>query len=226
MDLRPHGDTPIEIETAPNPSAAVIWLHGLGADGYDFVPLVPELGLPKQPGVRFVFPHAPYRPVTINAGYLMRAWYDIAPGGRLFEQNAEHIREAEALVRELIARELARGIAPERIVLAGFSQGALVALHTGLRYPRPLAGLLILSAPITDPATLIAASEPPAREVPIFLAHGTEDPLIPYALAEEAHQALLQQGFRVEWHSYCIGHSVSTEETRDISRWLARVLDL
>lgn len=226
MDLRPHDDTPIEIETAPNPSAAVIWLHGLGADGYDFVPLVRELGLPKPPGVRFVLPHAPYRPVTINAGQIMRAWYDIAPGGQVFVQNAEHLREAEGLVRALIAREHARGIAPERIVLAGFSQGGLVALHTGLRFPHPLAGLLILSAPITDPLALIAASLPSARQVRIFLAHGTEDPLIPYALAQEARQALLQQGFRVEWHSYCIGHSVSSEEARDISRWLAGVLGL
>ncbi len=227
MNFRPHNDdTPVEIETAPNPSAAVIWLHGLGADGYDFVPLVRELGLPKRPGVRFVFPHAPYRPITINAGCLMRAWYDIAPGGRVFVQNAQHIREAEVLVREWIARERVRGIVPERLVLAGFSQGALVALHTGLRYPYPLAGLLILSAPVTDTTALIAASQPSARKVPVFLAHGTEDPLIPYDLALQAHQALVREGFRVEWHSYSLGHSVGTEEMLDISRWLASVLDL
>ncbi len=227
VDLPPREDeAPIEIETGPNPEAAVIWLHGLGADGSDFVPIIPELGLPRRAPLRFVFPHAPYRPVTINGGSLMRAWYDIAPAAQAFTQNASHLHEAEAMVRGWMAREFERGIAPERLVLAGFSQGGLLALQTGLHHPRPLAGLLVLSAPILAPEVLVAESTPAAREMPLFLAHGTEDPLIPFAIAEEACKKLRQHGFRVEWHSYDMPHSVSAEELRDLSRWLVAVLHL
>lgn len=227
MDIRPRDDAPLEIETAPNPSAAVIWLHGLGADGYDFVPVVSELGLPRTPGVRFIFPHAPYRPVTLNGGYLMRAWYDLAPGEHGgFLQNAAHIRESEEQIRALIGRESQRGIPPAHLVLAGFSQGGLVALTTGLHHPQRLAGLLILSAPITEPEVLAAEAHPANVDIPIFLAHGTEDPLVPFSLAQRAFRVLLGRGFKVGWHTYCIGHTVSTEEIRDIAKWLRATLAL
>lgn len=224
MDFRPRDDAPLEIETAPNPSAAVIWLHGLGADGYDFVPVVSELGLPESPAVRFVFPHAPYRPVTLNGGYLMRAWYDLAPGEHGFLQNAAHIRESEEQVRALIGRESQHGIPPARIVLAGFSQGGVVALATGLHHAQRLAGLLILSAPITEPEVLAADAHPANADVPIFLAHGTEDPLVPFSLAQRAFQAFSERGFNIGWHTYCIGHTVSAEEIHDIAEWLRGVL--
>ena len=214
----------IEIETGPNPMASIIWLHGLGADGHDFEPIVPELGLPGSLALRFVFPHAPYRPVTVNGGATMRAWYDIAIDGRGFHQDETHIRESEQIVRGLIAQERARGIDSRRIVLAGFSQGAAVALHTGVRYPEPLAGIMALSMPVPLSERLAAELDPANARVPVFLAHGTLDHVVPYPMGEQGNRLLSQIGLPVEWHSYSMDHTVSREEIADMRAWLVRVL--
>jgi len=223
MDIRSPAEPPVEIEIGPKPSLAVIWLHGLGADGHDFESIVPELRLPSEPGVRFIFPHAPHRPVTINSGYIMRAWYDITSLDRGVGQNAEHIRESEKIVRGLIERENSRGIPSGRIVLAGFSQGGAIALHTGLRYPQPLAGLLSLSAPVPFVENLMAETHAVNADVPIFLAHGTDDPMVPYAMAQQILAQMEAKGLNIEWHAYVTGHSVVPEEIRDISRWFGHV---
>ena len=215
----------VEVETGPSPRASVIWLHGLGADGHDFEPLVPVLGLPAALPVRFVFPHAPMRPVTINGGMVMRAWYDIRPEGGERREDAAGVREAQARVEALIARERARGIAAGRMVLAGFSQGGAMALHTGLRHAEGLAGILALSCflPVAD--TLAGEASPANRAVPIFMAHGTRDDIIPLARARRARDVLLSLGYGVQWHEYPMPHSVSDTEVADVSRWLRTVLD-
>ena len=212
----------LEIETGPSPRAAVIWLHGLGADGHDFEPIVPELGMPAAPAVRFVFPHAPLQPVAINRGAVMRAWYDVTGDGR---QDAEGIRASQVRVEALIARERARGIAARSIVLAGFSQGGAMALHTGLRHPERLAGILALSCYLPLPETLEREASQASRDVPIFMAHGTEDPVIPLSWAMRSRDRLIALGYAVEWHEYPMPHSVCAEEIADIGRWLTRVFD-
>jgi phospholipase/carboxylesterase len=215
----------IQVETgggrAGAAEATVIWLHGLGADGHDFEPIVPELGLPPTLRLRFVFPHAPVQPVTINGGLAMRAWYDITNDGR---QDAAGIRASQQRVEALIEREKSRGVAPARIVLAGFSQGGAIALHTGLRHPERLAGILALSTYLPLADTLAAEAHPANREVPIFMAHGTEDPLIPLARARASRDALRALGYQVEWHEYPMPHSVCAEEIAHIGAWLTRVL--
>jgi len=215
---------PIEIETGPQPSASIIWLHGLGADGHDFEPIVPELGLPGSLPVRFVFPHAPYRPVSVNGGATMRAWYDIAMEGRGIRQDEAHIRASEQSLCRLIARERERGIDSRRIVLAGFSQGAAMALHTGLRYPEPLAGIMALSMPVPLPGHIASELNPANARVPVFLAHGTQDQVVPYSLGEYAQHLLEQLGVPVEWHSYPMEHTVSMKEVADIRVWLGQIL--
>jgi phospholipase/carboxylesterase len=217
-------DPPIELETAPQPVASVIWLHGLGADGQDFVPIVQELNLSQFPALRFVFPHAPYRPVTINGGQVMRAWYDIGITERGFFQNLDHLRESEAMVQALIRRENERGIAPARIVLAGFSQGGAVVLHTGLRFTQSLAGILVLSAPVPQVAELMTEADPANAATPVFQAHGTGDSVVPFSQAENTRATLQQGGVSLEWHAYPMAHSVCPEELKDIARWLRRVL--
>jgi len=217
-------DAPLEIETGPNPRAAVIWLHGLGADGNDFVPIVPALGLPPALPLRFVFPHAPYRPVTLNGGYVMRAWYDLAVVDGAFRQDAAHIAQSVEAVQALMRRETERGIDPGAIVLAGFSQGAVVALHAGLRSDTRLGGLLILSAPVPDAAELLAGAAPASADTPIFLAHGMHDPMVSYALGERLYRSLHASGRNVEWHAYPIEHTVSLEEVTAVGRWLTNVL--
>jgi phospholipase/carboxylesterase len=211
----------IEIETAPAPTAAIIWLHGLGADGHDFEPIVPELGLPKSTPVRFIFPHAPLQPVTINGGAVMRAWYDVTGDG---QQDAGGIRASQARVEALIARERKRGISPAAIVLAGFSQGGAVALQTGLRHPERLAGILALSTYLPLPETLEQEVSQANRDVPIFMAHGTQDPVIPLSWATRSRDRLVSLGYAVEWHEYPMPHSVCAEEIADIGRWLQRIL--
>jgi phospholipase/carboxylesterase len=215
----------VEVETGPSPRASVIWLHGLGADGHDFEPLVPALALPAALPVRFVFPHAPMRPVTINGGMVMRAWYDIRPEGGERREDAAGVREAQARVEALIGRERACGIAAGRMVLAGFSQGGAMALHTGLRHAEGLAGILALSCflPVAD--TLAAEASPANRDVPIFMAHGTRDDIIPLARARRARDVLQGLGYGVQWHEYPMPHSVSDSEVADLSRWLRTVLD-
>ena len=212
----------VEIETAPAPSDSILWLHGLGADGHDFAPIVPELRLPFA--VRFVFPHAPMRAVTVNNGAVMRAWYDVRCIGGERREDAEGVRASQAQVEALIAREESRGIPARRLVLAGFSQGGAMALYTGLRHPERLAGILALSCflPLAD--TLEAEAAPANRDVPIFFAHGIHDPLIPLARARYAHDKLVELGWRVEWHEYPMPHSVCMEEVNDVSAWLTKVL--
>ena len=209
----------IEVETAGSPDAAVIWLHGLGADGHDFEPVVPELGLPAALRVRFVFPHAPRRPVTINMGMPMRAWYDILQmgGGR---EDADGIRASQAQVEALIARERGRGVAATRIVLAGFSQGGAIALHTGLRHTTRLAGILALSTYLPLASTLPAERNEANRDVPVFMAHGRHDPMIDIARARESRAVLEALGVPVLWREYAMQHSVCAEEVADIGAWL------
>ena len=217
----------IEIETAPNPAAAVIWLHGRGADGNDFAPIVPELRLAGAPAIRFIFPHAPMMAVTINTGYVMRAWYDVSFGdleGNTRRADETGVRASQARVGELVEREISRGIDARRIVIAGFSQGGAIALQTGLRYPQRLAGIMALSTylPIAD--RLEAESSPANLDIPIFYAHGTHDPVIPLVMATASVAKLTAAGYRVEWHEYPMQHSVCAEEVGALSAWLSRVL--
>ena len=214
----------IEIETAPSPRASIIWLHGLGADGHDFVPIVPELGLPETLRVRFVFPHAPMRPVTINGGMVMRAWYDVVDAGGARREVEAGVRESQRQIEALMARERARGTPAASIVLAGFSQGGAMALHTGLRHPERLAGIMALSCFLPLGATLAAEASAANREAPIFMAHGTHDPLIPLARGREARDALTALGYRVEWRQYAMPHAVCADEIADVARWLRDVL--
>jgi phospholipase/carboxylesterase len=215
----------LEIETGGAPraaaEAAVIWLHGLGADGHDFEPIVPELRLESALRVRFVFPHAPVQPVTINGGYAMRAWYDIGNDRR---QDEAGIRASQARVEALIARERTRGVTARRIVLAGFSQGGAIALQTALRHPERLAGVLALSTYLPLAETLAAEAHPANRDAPIFMAHGTQDPLIPLARAAASRDTLRALGYDVQWREYPMPHSVCAEEIAEIGAWLTGVL--
>lgn len=211
----------IVVDTGPNPAWAVIWLHGLGADGTDFEPVVPELGLPDTPAVRFIFPHAPYQPVTCNGGYVMRAWYDIISLAR----DSREIDEAGLIasrqrVRSLIAAETARGIPARRIILAGFSQGGAVAYLTGLTHPERLGGIVALSTYIPSPRLLRAELVAEQLEVPVFAGHGDEDDVVAPELGEAARDLLRELGARPEWRSYPMPHSVCLEEIRDLGQWL------
>ncbi|MEQ7419056.1 alpha/beta hydrolase [Xanthomonas campestris pv. campestris] len=210
----------IERETGPNPQWAVIWLHGLGADVSDFAPMVPELVRPQWPALRFVFPHAPIRPITINNGVRMRGWYDIV--GMDFAQRADKVGIAESVaqVEALIANEQARGIAPERILLAGFSQGGAVTLAVGLQRRVPLAGLIAMSTYLPDPAAAASQLQPGALAQPLFMAHGSADPVVPYRAGEQSAQALQALGFTLEWHSYPMGHQVCVEEIDALRDWM------
>ncbi len=212
--------SPIILQTGKNPGHSIIWLHGLGADGQDFVPVAEELKLPVA--VRYIFPHAPMRPVTINGGFVMRAWYDITGQNMAAQQDAAGIRASQALVETLIAREAAHGIAPQNIFLAGFSQGGAIALHTALRQAAPLGGVLALSTYLplaeTAPREILEQS----RRTPVFMAHGLGDQVIPYPMGTNSRESLLGLGYAVEWHEYAMQHSVCEEELRDIEAWLAR----
>ena len=214
----------VEVQTSPSPGATVILLHGLGADGYDFVPVVRELETHGAPAARYVFPHAPTMPVTINGGYVMRAWYDILGADLVRREDEKGIRASQGMVEALIEREVARGVARSRIVLAGFSQGGAITLHTGLRQPQPLAGLIALSCylPLAESFSKEAAAG--SKGVPVFLAHGTQDPVVPLARGAASRDALQAAGYAVEWHDYPMPHSVSAEEIRDIAAFMQRVL--
>jgi phospholipase/carboxylesterase len=214
----------LEVETAPSPQAAVIWMHGLGADGHDFVDIPPLLRLPRSLAVRFVFPHAPMQPVTINGGMVMRAWYDVRPDAGARREDEAGVQASQQRIEALIARENGRGVPASRLVLAGFSQGGALALHTGLRHAGRLAGIMALSCflPLAD--RVAAEASPANRDVPIFLAHGTHDPLIPLARARHAHEVLTRLSYPVEWHEYPMPHSVCDAEIRDVGLWLARRL--
>ncbi|UXY13777.1 alpha/beta hydrolase [Chitiniphilus purpureus] len=214
----------VEIETAPAPTASVIWLHGLGADGHDFAPAVPALTLPDALAVRFVFPHAPMIPVTCNNGYVMRAWYDIAYFDRI-ERHADEqgVRNAVALIRQLIARENDRGVPCSRIVLAGFSQGGAIAYTAGLLHPERLAGIVALSTYLPVPALLEERTSANAT-TPVLAAHGSMDPVVPIQLGEQAQQRVAGFGNPVQWHRYPMQHSVCPPELLLIGRFLADVL--
>jgi len=213
----------IEIETKPKPSHTVIWLHGLGADGNDFVPVVKELKLPPL-GIRFVFPHAPMRPVTINGGFVMRAWYDIAYQELAFKEDERGLRESQKLIEELIVRENTRGIPSSRIVLAGFSQGGVLALQTGLRQSKPLAGLMALSSYLPMSPMIEVERNAASNSVPIFMGHGITDNIVPLALGKMSRDTLIKLGYEVDWHQYTMPHSVCPEELADIGVWLKRVV--
>jgi len=214
----------IDIETAPNPGATVIVLHGLGADGNDFVPFVDELDLAAAGPVRYVFPHAPMRPVTINAGYVMRAWYDIVATDLARREDETGLRASLAQVEALIAREAARGIAASRIVLAGFSQGCAMALLTGLRHRERLAGVAGLSGYLPLAATTAGERSAANSDLPIFLAHGRYDPVVPITSATASRDVLRALSHEVEWHEYPMQHAVCAEEVADLERWLLKVL--
>ncbi|MDE2349851.1 MAG: alpha/beta fold hydrolase [Gammaproteobacteria bacterium] len=214
----------IDIETGANPDAAVIWLHGLGADGHDFEPVVPQLVRGRERAWRFVFPHAPIRPVTLNNGMRMRAWYDIKTLDRRSADDLEGFRDTDARLRELIAREAARGVAPGRIVLGGFSQGGAASLYTAPRLTERLAGVMALSCYLPAAGRLEAERSAANQETPIFMAHGLADNVLHPALGTESRDFLRSLGYRVEWHEYPMAHSVCAEELDAIRAFLLRVL--
>jgi phospholipase/carboxylesterase len=218
----------IEIETGQGaPQGSVIWLHGLGADGHDFEPIVPELRLPDELCLRFVFPNAPVRPVTINGGMSMRAWYDILTLDRDGPTDDAGVRDSGAILEALIQREQDRGIAASKIVVAGFSQGGAIAMHTALRSKQKLAGLMALSTylPISKAfqEEVVDSADSGHTDLPIFMAHGSLDPMLPMALGRDSADLLLANGFDVEWHDYPMAHSLCAEELDDIRTWLLSV---
>ncbi|AVR95170.1 alpha/beta hydrolase [Pseudoduganella armeniaca] len=214
----------IEVSTSDHPEFAVIVLHGLGADGNDFVPIVQELDLKGLPGIRFIFPHANTMPVSINGGYVMRAWYDIVHTDLGRQEDEKGLRASQQLVEALIAREKARGIPAHRIVLAGFSQGCAMTLQTGLRHPEKLAGLMCLSGYVPLADKIAAERSEASKQVPIFMVHGRMDPIIPVQRAIASRDLLLSLGYQVEWHEYPMQHSVCQEEIVHMGAWLRRVL--
>lgn len=216
----------IELGPREGAHAAVIWMHGLGADGHDFEPIVPYLGLPEDSSVRFVFPNAPVRPVTINGGMAMRAWYDIRAMEIDRSPDEAGIRESETQISELVEREVERGVDPGRVVLAGFSQGGAMALQVGLRLQTPPAGVLALSCYLLLPEELAAERSAASFELPILMVHGTNDPVIPLALGRKSRDRLDALGFRPDWREYAMGHEVSMEEIRLAGSWLHKVLAL
>lgn len=214
----------IILETSPNPDAAVIWLHGLGADGHDFESIVPELRLPDALKIRFIFPHAPKQPVTINGGYVMRAWYDIAGDNILAGEDEAGIRESGKKIFELIEAEKKKGISTERIILAGFSQGGAMTLFAGLRYSKKLAGLLVLSAYLPLAEKLTSEMTEVNSKTSIFMAHGKQDQVVPFEGARISKEFLVKRGVPVEWHEYPMPHSLCAQEISDITAWILKIL--
>ena len=221
-------NNPIILQTDPDDSrevdAAVIWLHGLGADGSDFVPIVSELKLPDVLNIRFIFPHAPVRPITINQGYRMRGWYDITSLDIANRDDEAGIVESSAILTRLCDEQLALGIVAERIIVAGFSQGGAIALYAGLRYARTLGGIMALSTYLPMKQRLDKEAAAANRDTPIFMAHGLHDDVVATQFGQQTRALLQQRGYRVQWHDYAMGHSVCIEEINDISNWLCRVL--
>jgi phospholipase/carboxylesterase len=213
----------VEINPTVPATKTIIWLHGLGADGHDFTPIVPEMQLPNDHSIRFIFPHAPTMPVTVNQGYVMRAWYDIYELSSLAKVDKAGIANSVKLVNELIEKEISKGISSENIFLAGFSQGAVIALITGLTYPAPLAGVIALSGYFPLAADTLKTAAPANKTLPIFIAHGTEDTAVPYALGEGSYTTLKQAGYAPSLHRYPIAHGVCADEISDISKWIQSV---
>ncbi len=214
----------VEINPIGDPAYVVIWLHGLGADGHDFEAIVPELRLPEDLTIRYVFPHAPTRPVTINMGMVMRAWYDILEMDVSRKVDMNNIAESSLLLRNLIQRELDAGIPSEKILLAGFSQGGAIVLHTALRYEKPLAGLMALSTYLPTVADLAAERADANRQIPILMAHGQHDPVIPICHAENTRKALVQLDYAIQWHAYPMEHQVCMEEIQVIRSWMLEIM--
>jgi phospholipase/carboxylesterase len=214
----------VEVNPLQKPVATIIWLHGLGADGHDFEPIVPELGLPDSLPIRYIFPHAPMRPVTINAGMVMRAWFDILDIELSRKVDIENFLESAEQLKSLIQAELQNGMSADKVVLAGFSHGGAIALHTGLRFEQPLAGILALSTYLPTADTLDQERSQANANVPIMMAHGTMDPLVPIANAKTARQTLTRLKYEVSWHEYPMQHAVCPEEIRDIGDWFRAVL--
>ena len=220
LQTLPH----LTVETASEPDASIIWLHGLGADGHDFEPIVPQLGLSNSVAVRFVFPHAPSMPVTLNGGYIMPAWYDIEQNDPGIAHDQDGILSSARNIQMLIEQEQMRGIPASRIILAGFSQGAAMALHIGLRQSEPLAGIMALSGYLLLPDQTEQWAQA-AIATPILLAHGTHDPVVPFSLGDNTCRNLKARGYQVEWHSYPMGHNVCPEEIRQIGTWINSILN-
>ena len=214
----------VQLEPGAPATHSVIWLHGLGADGFDFPPLVPHLELPERLAVRFVFPHAPKIPVAINGGMVMPAWYDIRDGDLAKRHDEAGVRRSAAELAKLVLRENERGVPCERIVLAGFSQGGAVAAHMALRHPEPLAGLVLLSTYLVADQSLAGERQAANASIPIFQAHGTRDPMVIPERGRAARARLLELGYRVEWHEYAMEHQVCLEEAAELGRWLAQRL--
>lgn len=214
----------IEIETGTSPAYTILWMHGLGADGNDFVPIVNELKLPAEKQIRFIFPHAPARPITINNGYVMRAWYNICDSNLSNSEDEAGIRDSQKAIDALIENEIRRGIASKNIVLAGFSQGGVIALQTGLRHKNKLAGIVALSCYLPLSASLLNEAHPANASIPIFMAHGTYDPVVPISLAIASRENLRFANYALEWREYPMEHTVCIQELIDISQWLHRIL--
>lgn len=214
----------IELTTSSNPTHSIIWMHGLGADGNDFVPIIEELDLPETIAIRFIFPHAPKQPVTVNGGFIMRAWYDIRSADLDHAEDAVGLKRSEQLITQLIEKEKSRGIASENIILAGFSQGGVMSLFVGLRYAEKLGGVMVLSGYLPLAHQFESDIYPANHTTPIFIGHGNEDMIVPMQLANKSKQQLITQGYLVEWHEYNMAHSVCSAELTDISKWLQRVL--
>ncbi len=214
----------VTVETGPHPVYTIIWMHGLGADGHDFEPLVPELLEPGMPAIRFVFPHAPVRPVTLNNGFAMRAWYDLTGIDRHSAEDVKGIGESADAIGGLIHREHARGIDSGHIVIAGFSQGGAMALHLATRHPDTFAGIIALSTYLPLARDFARLRNTANLRTPIYMAHGMHDPVVPFALANESRQMLMGAGYNVEWHSYPMPHSLCPQEVADLRAWLRRTL--
>lgn len=217
----------VEVGGEAQVDGTVIWLHGLGADGHDFEPIVPELNLAVHADIRFIFPHAPVRPVTINGGVPMRAWYDVISLDKSGPQDEAGIRDSAASLLQLIERERERGVDASRIVLAGFSQGGAIAMHTAMRVPQRLAGLMALSTWMPLASTIgeevVDNSESQPRELPVLMVHGTFDPLLPLAAGQHAREIMQDAGFKVQWHEYPMAHAVCAEEISEIRKWLVNI---
>ncbi len=217
----------VEVGGGEKPDGTVIWLHGLGADGHDFEPIVAELDLDKQADLRFVFPHAPVRPVTINGGIPMRAWYDVMSLDRSGPQDEAGIRDSAETLKRLIEREHDRGVDYDRVVLAGFSQGGAIAMHTAMRFPEKLAGLMALSTWMPLEATIdgevMQSPESQPRDLPVLMAHGSFDPMLPIAVGQHARDIMQKAGFNVQWHEFPMAHAVCAEEIAEIRRWLLSI---
>jgi len=214
----------IERTTGENPTHSILWLHGLGADGHDFEAIVPELSLPASASYRFIFPHAPFQPITVNKGQVMRGWYDIRSTDIDSQEDYEGINDSTLALMGMIEAEIERGIPPENIVIAGFSQGGAIALNTGLRYKSKLAGIMALSTYLPSHKAFPENAHEANNDTPIFMAHGEVDEVINYMIGEKSHQKLEAMGYNVDWHSYKIGHGVGPDELEAISGWLQKVL--